>query len=159
MEERGDMIQVQRHKRPQGSWITCFTGSTASYNISTKQEITLFRANAWSQHQQGSHSDKRGRGRRMYERRTKKKKKQPTESEKEETARPAGSWGQTPQEKKHNNNWPTSCLKVGKVSMTPLPHGKMLYLKTKKNIYCPRVSYSLGLISQQPLKTRCLQDR
>lgn len=52
---------------------------------------------------------------------------------------PAGSWGQTPQEKKkkkpHNNKWPTSCSKVGKVSLTP---------SLRKNVILKKTSIVLG---------------
>lgn len=146
-----------RQTRPQGSWITCFSGSTASYNISTKQAITLLRATMWSQHQQGRPGDKRGRGQRMYGR-TKQQGEQKHKNRKlERRDSMTGSWGKTPQEeKKYNNNWPTSCLKVGRVLMTPLPYRKMW--KKKKSIVLGPPGSVMGLGDSSPSKSLALHS-
>lgn len=123
MEERG-------HTGRRGSGITRVTGSTASYTISTNRRKILFRANVWYHQQQGSHSDKRAPGRKNVW----KEKKKSTESEKEETAQQEAE-DKHHRKKKHNNKWPTSCSKVGKVSMTP-SLWKNVIPKKKKETYC-----------------------
>lgn len=130
-EERGDMSRVQgKHglKDP-GSHV-----SAAQQHLTTSPQSR--RLPYWEQlcdpsTDKGATVTKEGEGKEcMGEQKNKENKNKKQNVRKERQYDRKNTTGR----KKYNNNWPTSCLKVGRVLMTPLPDRKM-WRKKRKALY------------------------